>query len=229
MSTCAAGARCTSWDHTARQPAPAALNAALCADDLRLAARDTAALVRDYADLEAQIPAGGGGPTGRAAPGPRWPVPIDLGVDALQRAIAHTLTLWEPAVREAAGLPPEQTSGVRPGWAVATAAAVIAPRVPLMSTLGPLCAFHDGWDAGPAERTGVEGLGALRALHRRARAVLGVTSIVHRLPGTCSGCGLDALRRVDGRETVYCDGCGRRWTWDDYQRYVGLMLDALGA
>lgn len=229
MSACAAGERCAGWDRAAEQPAPAALNARLCDDCLRLAGRDIAALVRDYADLEGCLAAGGGGLSTRVSGHREPPTPIDLGVDALQRAIAHTLTVWEPPIREAAGLPRERTRGVRQGWAVATACAVIAPRVALMSTLGPLWGFQDGWDTGPVAYTGIDGIGALRRLHGRCRAILGATTLIHRLPGSCSGCGMETLRRDDGRETVYCASCGRRWTWGDYRRYIAMELEAMGA
>jgi hypothetical protein len=229
MTGCGAAERCAGYDRAARRPAPAADHAQLCDDCLRLARRDVAALVWDYADLEHRIPAGGGGLNTRVSGHRDPPTPIDLGVDALQRAIAHTLTVWEPPVREAAGLPRERTRGVRPGWAVAAAAGVIAPRVALMSTLGPVSGFHDGWDAGPVDHTGLDGLAALRRLHGRSRAILGATRLVHRLPGACSGCGMEALRRQDGRETVYCAACARRWTWDDYRRYVGMVLQDIGA
>jgi hypothetical protein len=229
MVTCAAGLRCAGYDQAAQHPAEADAPALLCEDCLRLAQRDIAALVWDYADLEGRIPAGGGALTTRVSGHRDPPTPIDLGVDALQRAIAFTLTVWEPPVREAAGLSRERTRGVRPGWAVASAAAVIAPRVALLSALGPLSGYQDGWDAGPVERTGVDGIGALRRLHGRCRAVLGTTRLVHRLPGSCSGCGMEALSRVDGRDTVHCGACARRWTYDDYRRYVGLLLGAMGA
>lgn len=224
---CAASERCADYDRQAELPALAAADARLCEPCLRLAARDVRALVWDYRDLAQRIAAGGGAASTRSAPGPR--IPIDLGVDALQRDIAHTLTVWEPPVREAAGLSPETTRGVRPGWAVATAVAVIAPRVALMSTLPASWCFQEGPEAPPALWDGLGGLEALRGLHWRARYALGVTRLVQRLPGECSACGLEALRRADGSDTVHCAGCGRRWTYDDYRRYVGLMLGALGA
>ena len=139
------------------------------------------------------------------------------------------LTVWEPAVREADGLSPEIARGVRPGWAVANAVAVIAPRVPILHGLPPTACFADGLEAGPVERDGRYAVEQLRRLHRRARSILGITRLVFRLPGECSAsCVGWTLRRAAGSDTVWCASCNRRWTYDDYQKYVQLMTVDLG-
>lgn len=226
---CGAAERCAAWDPDAEGPAEVAPGARLCEPDLRLAARDLGALVRDYAELECRLPASGGGPGPRVAGRREPPVPLDLGVDALQRSIAFTVTAWEPVVREAARLSPEQTRGVRAGWAVATAVTIMAPRTALISTLGPQMGFWDGWGSPPTFQDGLGALRGFQRLHGRARALLGLTRLVHRMPGPCSGCGCETLRRTDGSPEVHCATCGQRWTHDAYRRYVGLILDALGA
>lgn len=220
MNGCASGSRCVAvGTHPDLTASP------LCAGCTARAAIDIGLLPRDYLDLaQAIVPARhgpgqrvGGGETGA-------PVPIALGVEALQREIHFTLTTWEPVVREAAGLSRERSRNVRDGWAVATAALVIAPRVPLLAAIGPTACFADGWAAGPVERTGLDAITELRRLHRTARHTLGLTRDTHTLPGDCSACGASALRRADGSDTVWCDLCDARWTLDDYRRYVGLLL-----
>jgi hypothetical protein len=208
--------------HGAAEP-----GAALCRSCLDGASRDIGALTWDYARLESLLPS-----PARALRAPitgrrEAPCPVDLGVDALQRAIHGTLTAWEPAVREAAGLPPERASGVRHGWAVAAAVDVMAPRTALISSLAAQWGFFDSPEGDPVFRDGCDALRTLRRLHWRAGSLLGGGRLVHRLPGECSGCGAGALRRADGSETVWCGICQRRWTWDDYRRYVSLILDTL--
>lgn len=226
MSGCAAAEHCASFDRATSTPGWATDPATLCPQCLRFAADEIAQLIDDYHDLGGLEPAAGG-LTQRVSGHHEPPTPINLTADAVQRHIVFTLTAWEPAVREAAGLPPERTGSVRPAWAVATAVQVIAPRLALMSSLRGQCGFFGGWRAGPVVADGVDGIAALRRLHSRCRGMLGVTRLVHRLPGDCSGCGLAALRRDDGRDTVYCGSCARRWTLEDYRRYIGLCLEAV--
>lgn len=172
-------------------------------------------------------------PASVAAFGPRIsgrreaPSPLRLDVDALQRAIHAAVTAVEPAVREAARLSPEVTANVRHGWAVAAAVDVMAPRTALISTLAGQWGYLHGSVGDPVFWDGCDALRLFRRLHGRARAVLGVRELVHRLPGECSGCGLEALRRRDGSDTVHCAGCGRLWTLCDYRQYVSLVLDTL--
>lgn len=205
----------------------AIVDAALCGRCVHLAEQDTAALTWDYAALEALLPAPAVTLRTRITGRKETPTPLNLGVDELQRAILAAVTAWEPAVREAAGLDPETTANVRNGWAVAAAVDVLAPRTGLISTLSPQWCLADGVETGPVLQDGCDALRLFRRLHRRARALLGESRLVHRLPGECSACGLEALRRPDGSETVWCGACGQRWTWDDYRRYVSLILDTL--
>jgi hypothetical protein len=209
------------------QHGPAPSGAALCGPCLDRAERAIAALTWDYAALEALLPTPAVTLRTPISGRREAPCPVNLGVDALQRAIHAALTAWEPAVREAAGLPPERAAGVRPGWAVAAAVDVMAPRTALISTLAAQWGYFDSGEGEPSLRDGCDALRAFCRLHWRARALLGGGRLVHRLPGECSRCGAEALRRADGSETVHCAGCSRRWTWDDYRRYVSLILDTL--
>ncbi len=227
MTSCVPTFGCRSAEHSGRQSTVIDPKRPLCTPCLDRAARSIRSLVDDYRDLALDV--------GRQSSSSMQPIvsgsadlstPIRLGVDALAREIHWTLTVWEPAVRESARLPPEKTSNVRIGWAVATAVSVIAPRVDVLAALPLTCGYADGLDAGPVERDGVYAVGQLVGLHRRARAVLGVTRLVTRLPGECSGCNAMALQREDGSDHVDCGRCRRSWTWDDYRRYVLLTLAA---
>lgn len=228
MTLCAFGVRCAGYDPAARMAGvpvrPPLLR--LCRPCLDAAARDIAALALDYRDLAQRLPGGGGAAlsgrvSGTAEPG----TPLALDIEALMREIHWTLTVWEPPVREIARLPPERTRGVRPGWAVRAAVGVIAPRVDVLAALPPVAGYGKGLDAGPVVQDGLDAVWTLRELHRRARAALGLTRLVHRLPGDCSDCGAAALRRDDGSDTVRCAQCDCRWTYDDYRRYVCMILE----
>lgn len=196
----------------------------LCAECRIVAARDIWALKLDYRDLEQWLPRGGGAGGQRVAGTVDPPTPLRLTVDELQRDIAWTLGVWEPVVRELAGLAPERTIGVRQGWAVSTAVDVIAPRVRLLANVPLTWGYADGLDAGLVERDGLHAIASLRLLHRRARAMLGLSRLVVRLPGECSGCGAVALEREGGSDSVICGHCRRRWSEDEYRRYVGLLV-----
>lgn len=153
--------------------------------------------------------------------------PIDLHIDALARSIAWTLTTWEPAVREAARLAPETTRAVRQGWAVSTAAAVLAAHVATLAGLRAVPCYADGPAVPPVTRDGLDAIAECHRLHQRTAAALGIAQVVIILPGLCSnGCNGSTLRRIAGAETVWCGSCNRRWTYDEYRTYVRLGIAA---
>jgi hypothetical protein len=47
------------------------------------------------------------------------------------------------------------------------------------------------------------------------------------LPGRCAACDGEALRREHGGDTVWCELCEARWAYDDYTRFVMLMIGGL--
>lgn len=193
----------------------------LCDPCLDSAARDVRALVLDYLDLEQLL-----GVKVKSIEliiaGTRDPsTPYALGIDALQRAIWHTLTTWEEIIRERARLA-EPARQVRQGWAVQHAVAVLHPRINDLVMIGPTSVYP--LDATvPEEQTGLDAILTFTALHRRARAALGLTRRIETVFGDCVQCGWTALRRESGSETVYCDNCHDCQTWDDYQRWLRLL------
>ncbi len=202
----------------------------ICDHCVECAERDIRLLPLDYFDLMRDLQRKAGASDVKIArPHPASSTPVDTNVDGLAREIHWALTCWEPALREAAGLSPEVVRNVRPGWAVANAVAVIAPRVAQLAALPLTACYADGLDGGPVERDGRDAIAQLRRLHRRARAILGITQLVFRLPGECSnGCTGWTLRRKAGADTVWCVACERRWTYEDYRRYVNLTLEDIG-
>jgi len=202
----------------------------LCESCLTSSTRDIRSLALDFRDLSMNLARQGTAfRTSMVSESAELAVPMRLSVDELMREIAWQLQVWEPPVREAARLSPERTVGVRMGWAVAEAVAVIAPRVDVLAALPPTWGLAEGIDAGPVEHDGVWAVGALVGLHRRARSMLGLTRLITRLPGECSACGATALQRESGSETVQCAVCWEAWTHDDYRRYVGLVAASLRA
>lgn len=219
---CAAETRCRGYDRLRKQSM--LTSHGLCDPCLEVARRDLAALVFDYADLEQRIPK----ISGRAehVSGTRDPaIPIDTGIEALQRAIWLTLTTWEEILRDAAGLSVVDEA-VRDGFAVQRAVRIIEPRLRLLAGLPAAAVMPLGPDGPPSVMTGAEAILALSRLHGVARSVLGLTRLTHELAGPCPQCHLQALRRDDGAEDIYCANCAHRGIWDDYLRSAPAMVEA---
>jgi hypothetical protein len=194
-----------------------------CAD---VSAREIAALALDFRDLGRIIP-GDNGP-GLRISGTHTPaVPIDLSADEVRSDIVWTLGVWEPPVREAAGLDPAPELRIRPGRLVARAASLLSTRLSDFLTLGDTWGYPDGLEAGCVARSGLYGVLSCRRLHGRARHLLGLTAPRTRLPGACDRCGATAYTRDDGDDDVRCGHCATVITGDEYRAYVGFTLTAL--
>lgn len=230
---CAADDRCVAWDSVARMPAWTD-DRPLCVDCLTACSQDIGRLVQDYVALEQVIAPGSGG--GEFVSGTRErPVPLRLNVEALQARILHVLTTWEAVVRDVCGLSDPVEDGVRDGWAVQHAAAVLVPRVRQLAGLGATEVFPTGCEDEPQGVTGWEALLTMRDLHWDAHRMLGLTKAVNRLPGECPKCGWETvvtaagteqpvLSRDNGRDEVVCQNCNHWMTRDEYERYAGLVV-----
>lgn len=230
--TCAAADRCRNYDHQHKRAAildnP---RVPLCPDCLAVAERDVRQLVYDYLDLEQHLPKplgewADGQPGGRREP----PAPLRTAVEALQREIWHVTTTWAAEIRARDRLsePPER--GVRDGWAVQRAVEVLSPRLPLLASLEPTAVFPTGVEDEPQDVPGWEAVLTLSWLHQRARSMLGRTRRTTQVPGRCSECGHDELFRDEPRYEqdpcpIYCGNCPTKWTYDQYERYVGLFVE----
>jgi len=73
-----------------------------------------------------------------------------------------------------------------------------------------------------------EYLAELHDLWSLARTYAQDWPLVHKLPAPCPYCWTLTLRRDNGASFVYCDhrhgGCGRRWTEQDYNRLVLILV-----
>lgn len=186
---------------------------------------DIRCLTFDYVDLS-QLIARTEQPSDAkiARPKPKSQPPIDLDVDDLRTRITETVWIWQQALRWASGLPALDNAPARDGWRVSVAVAALLPRVQLWADLPPVGAFHDGRDEPLTWVDGFNGIERLRQLHRQARMRAGLTPKNISLPGECPQCGTHALYRRDGTDAVSCGNCRGSWTYDDYSRYVRLMI-----
>lgn len=199
---------------------------AFCDPDRGKVAAALAALPRDYAALAIDL-----GNPGQAAAAVRSPfgprIPLRLGVEALMRAMAESLTSWHDRVAGVADLTPppdrdeEKRRIARDGWLVGRAVKVLVPHLDALLALPPepvpRAADHRlvtllGDDAPegtvragyallrPDLDGGDAGLEILR-FHRMTRAVLGETRErpVELLGVPCrwEDCDMRVLRRAD--------------------------------
>lgn len=233
MTPCLAAERCRGFDHVTQSAALS--DTPLCDLDLSSAAHDVPLLVHDYRDLEQLLPKSisewGDGQPGHSG---EAPIPLRLGVEALQREIWWLTTAWAEVL---AGLhhladPPRH---VRQGYAVQAALVVLTPRIGVLAQL-PAVQMQDYphlSDESTRYRsitltwvTGAQGVLDLARAHQRARSMLGLTEPVYELPGHCQarGCGRPQLRVRPGEDAVWCDHCGAVMTRDDYDRIQNVFL-----
>jgi hypothetical protein len=243
---CVSADRCRAYDPITKQPAYVG-PAYLCDACLTAATRDVRTLVYDYLDLEQlQIPslsqAMDTQPRSKAAP----PMPLRGEPEALQAEIHHVTTLWADELRRHHRLHNRQrpyligawhttTSNPAPpprrlpGAEVQEAVDTLTPRLRDLAALPPRTVFPAGVDDDPEDMTGWQAIHHLQHLRQRARSMLGWTRRVTHLPGTCSGCGQDELRRDEPRYPedpcdVYCSECGTTWTTAEYDQYVMMLV-----
>jgi hypothetical protein len=223
MSACAWGVDCCGFDATgsARAAAP---GTPLCGRCLSDAAAGITQLGRDYHRLGQELTPSTQRSRYRLAHGDPDRVPLALRVEELQRAIYWALTVWEPPVREAAGLPPEQTRAVRDAWAVKVAGGVLTHQIAVLAALRPIWGYAEGLDAGPVERSGLDALRSFQQLHRQARAILGAgDDPLTWLPGTCPECDATALTQRHGIDLVRCQVCKATMPLHNYRRRIQLV------
>ncbi len=209
----------------------------LCQPCLAAGHRAAGQLHLDYLELDEYLPrfpsqALDGQPGGSGvAPA----IPIRVDVEALQRTIWWVTTTWAEILAEREQLAP-LSKRTRPTWAVAWATRIITPRISALAMVGPQeLADYPLSDLDEAIRhrqvvlTELDGARAvldLIQLHDHARSWLGLTERIKHLPGRCQQkhCSRDELRQAEGSDTVYCDHCGHRMPYSDYERYGNVFL-----
>lgn len=230
---------CAAYDWTTKRAAAVTPPDVLCELCLEYAERDLRRLAWDHDDLDDALelslsqaldtqPSGHNGP----------PMPMSGAAEALQAEIWHVLTTWEAEVRSRLHLSDRRRAASRPTWAgtgrdrhrqVAAAVVILAPRVRDLSRLEAIQIRLSGVEDPVRDVSGVEAVWHLRRIHSRARAMLGRTCRTMKVPGTCSGCNRDELHRDEPRYErdpcpVYCDWCRAEWTYDEYERYVTMLV-----
>lgn len=198
-------------------------------------------LPRDWWDLSDRLSPGSSGGGSVAGSRTEAPIPVNLGVDALMREIAYSLTAWEIRVRDVASLSDVPARGVRDRVAVSRAAAILTGHFPVLLALPPEARMpYDSTE--PSDEDGPGAVVELTSLHHRARTMLGLTVRRERreLPcplipcerhgaqrctdkacaETVSGCGQFTLAQELGGDTVTCDWCGYTMTLDEYAAYT---------
>lgn len=164
------------------------------------------------------------------------PIPISLTFATLAEQIRdETLTFTEP-VAEALNIDWDTYSrprfrsrhGQMPAYRQCVqfgiAAALLACSVPTMLAL-PVWTYRL-WSAGvpiEVEADGIEVACALAALHRAARATLGLTRCITGLPTPCVLCGAQTLVREAGADGVRCTQCRVVWTEADYHELTLIL------
>jgi hypothetical protein len=135
------------------------------------------------------------------------PLPIRTDARSLAEDLLDALVTWETGLREHLRHGERPPRG-REGPTLVGAVRYLAAYLPEAITYSTAQAEHVG------------------QLRRRARLLLGQTRLVHHLRGVpCPNieCGVDALQRENGSDTVRCDSCGRTWRYEEYQRLVVVL------
>lgn len=166
------------------------------------------------------------------------PVPISLTFDALRTEIDEELQAWVEPVAEVLGVEWDTAAmgRARQLFRVQRAADLLYNAVEVLLALPPQ--EHPAWENGepkpdPDEpgvqativRDGVDGALALFDLHRRARAILGLTEYVVRVVLPCTRCGLRTLVRHNGEDFVICENCRHRTPWEEIPFFCRVLID----
>lgn len=166
------------------------------------------------------------------------PIPINLAADALAYQIYQEVTTvveplaerlnvdWDAmrcpgVVRRYRGAPAYSREVL-----FSKALALLSNALPVLLML-PVSTYAL-WRDGARVYVDMDGLavaGALLALHRAARGMLGVTRYVQQLPMRCPRCRVSALTRPAGTSGVYCDYCHVSYTDEDYQEMTLVVAD----
>jgi hypothetical protein len=168
--------------------------------------RDLLAAPLLYVGMHLALPAGGTTDDDKVSGTPTPPTPLrTILLDAMSQ-MARTLAIWHHDVAVActlAHLPTTRT--VREGWVVDRASRILAARIEVACAIAPELAAQLAHD-----------------LHY-GRRLIGHDHLVHRLVAPCPECGLRALVRRDGADTVYCRGCHAAWDEQLYHHLTRVL------
>ncbi len=200
----------------------------LCLDCTRHVTDGIAALPQDYADLGGALERQEIGMTELVHSTRDLPAALQIGVAALQQEMVRLALLWAEPVADRMRIDWDaqmMAGNTRPHVALERAASLLSNAMPVLLNVRdePVQVWADNgwyWSFEPAD--GIDGALDLLRLHEVAYSTLGRTKLVHHLGVPCPSidCGMIALVRPDGSETVHCEACGRRWPWEEWQRLV---------
>lgn len=211
-----------------RIPATATTPDGICRMDATLVHRAIQQLPADYAELAGLL-----GKTSASLDAPvhysrELPVPIRLGIEALQAAILDELERWAWPVAEAHGT--DYSENGRPGYRVQHAAELIDTRWPSLLDVPVMAVMR--WHSDEVltrDEDGVDGALALLALHEQVTAVAGRTHRARRLWTPCPKCERLALEHPEGASHVDCRACGNRMPLERYEELATILARAYRA
>jgi hypothetical protein len=200
--------------------------AGLCDTCARHVERAIADLPTDYTALNLILGKGstvGGEPVRMTR---ELPIPLRPHVEALQREMVTETGLWAGSVAAVLNTEWRVAGRVRPGWLLDRACKLLAAAPSVFLALRD--EQHVRWEYGHrvlVSRDGLDGALEMLRLRHKARAYLGQTRLVHKLPVPCPRCEAMALEREDGSELIECRECARRYTWSEYETLCLALTD----
>jgi hypothetical protein len=226
-SQCAAAEVLVEGDKKTRQPAPTGVQNSLCEPCIRRVRNACEDLPADYVALHVALGEQGSQQGARVKSSRSLPLPIDKHKYALMEAISANLDTAAELVSDQLHCdPPEGKVGHR----IEAAARMVSTNLPKLLAAGEI----DGWewqrcdsrcgrngcDLGEhlrlGEVTGTQLAKTLLDLHKRARAAIGETEKLIRLPMPCGSCGASFCFQRPDSDTVFCKSCTADWTEELY-------------
>lgn len=211
-----------------RQPAQTEKPDSLCPSCVRKILRAVEDLPADYVALHVSLgeQTSAGGARVKSTPSP--PLPVDVHKYALMEAIVTNLDTAADIVSDALRCDPP-SGPVAPR--VASTALMVSVHLPKLLEAPEVAVWawescdrqrcgRNGCQQGEhlrlTDKSGVQFARTLLDLHRRARAAVGETEKLIRLPMPCGQCGEPFCYQKPDSNTVFCRSCGSDWTEDLY-------------
>lgn len=70
---------------------------------------------------------------------------------------------------------------------------------------------------------GADYAGGLFAMRSRLLLLVGLDTLIHKLPAPCGNCNKVGLIRHNGKDVVVCTGCGGKWPETEYRKHVLVL------
>lgn len=205
----------------------------MCRMCTQLTQRSIGLLPADYLELGRMLGKSGGSVDEQTGGTRELPVPIRLGVEALQSAILDETDRWATAVAESVGFWFYGT-GPRPdrvryacGWLVGLFDRLLLLPPMEQHRFDPTEQHMSGKDyTTTVVESGVDGAIRLLELHLRVEVAAGRVHKAHRLWTPCPGCQRLTLEHPEGANFVECRICGHRMPYERYEELAGVLARA---